>query len=152
MQIEKKIPRTLRTLRLAERLGNFLPTFSSTIEFFKRALCLALAQIYFFTQIVFAQSVIAAMPRNAIPNFFHGIKSEALAINWARKVIFNALPYGFDKEREDRERSGYQTPESVLKKEEEQRRRLEMPQEMEKLRGLQPQTYNNLQPLPLGKN
>src|SRR3989338_3603937 len=85
-------------------------------NFLKRSCALAIAFMYFWTQIVFAQSVVMAMPKGCVPAFFGRVEGGLTKLWGGSKVVFGALPFGFDKLREDRERSGYLTTDQVLQK------------------------------------
>ncbi|MBI1979199.1 MAG: hypothetical protein HYS58_00370, partial [Elusimicrobia bacterium] len=103
----------------------------------KRAFSLAMAIFYFTTQIVFAQNVMMAMPAGAVPNFFRDLQLKCRAILQVNKVVFRSLPFS-DRLREDRDRSGYMSPERVMERERAQLNRIETPQELLNKRGLQP--------------
>ena len=100
----------------------------------KRAVALSVSVIYFTTQIAFAQPVMAAMPRGALPNLLDGMK---LKLFDSGRVVFHALPFGFDYKREDRDRSGYMSPGKVLEEDRKQESRMEAPQALQRQRGLQ---------------
>ena len=127
-----------RTSPLTILVGKFLPG----TDFLKRTVSLSLAMIYFWTQIVFAQNVVMSMPPGAVPNFFHriggqvvGMKTRVSSFFHSGRVVFNSLPFGFDKLREDRERSGYLGSEKLIEREMEQQQRMETPQALQNLRG-----------------
>ncbi|MBI2119154.1 MAG: hypothetical protein HYT97_05960 [Elusimicrobia bacterium] len=123
------IPRTSPFTFLITKL------FPST-QFFKKTVALTTVFIYFTTQIAFAQNVMMAMPKNALPNFFHDLKIKINLYWTAGRIVFHALP-GYDKLREDRDRSGYMSPERLMEREKQQLERIETPQQLLKDRGLQ---------------
>ncbi|MBI3012006.1 MAG: hypothetical protein HYY63_00080, partial [Elusimicrobia bacterium] len=112
-----------------------------SLQYCKRAFSLTMAILYFTTQIAFAQNVMMAMPHGAVPNFFHDLQLKCRALLQVNQVVFRSLPCS-DRLRENRDRSGYMSPEKMLEREKAQLERIETPQELLKNRGLQqPEQY-----------
>lgn len=142
MRACRKIKRRMRKIFFAPipqtaPLEVYLAFILPTAQFLKRVVALATAIIYFTTQIVFAQSVVMAMPHGAVPQFLHSMKLRSLNLFHSGKVVFHALPFGFDYQREDRERAGYQSPERTMEKEAQQQQRMETTDLLEQQRNAQ---------------
>ena len=149
--LKMKITKAIRACKIARKtLGRFLfnpipgtaplmyyaSIVLPTLQFLKRSFCLAMVVIYFTTQIVFAQNVIRTLPPGTLPNLMFGMRLKMTSLFNMGRLVFHSLPYGFDKARENRERSGYLSPDKIVEREKEQMERVENPQEILKDKGL----------------
>src|SRR2546430_1504720 len=136
LKMISKIKRNLRKLFFLPVPGTaplsfYILRFLPSPESCKRIIATAMVFIYTGTQVLFAQNVIAALPQGALPHLYQNLKFRAGSWMRSGKILFNAAPFGFDYQKQDRDHGGFLSPHGVMQKEKEQLDRMETAQALQ---------------------